>query len=187
MIRFEGTLTQDLVRRAFAVNGRSLRLVAWLLILVSGVNFRFVNLSQPTSWAMPLFMATFGVMLLLSPRFTVKRAFATDRLLSERITGEADEEGVRLETAHGRSDLPWTLMHKVVVTPNLVTIYQSASILRVFPRDFFPDEESWQAFLRLAAAAPAAGKPSMRLLLTVALWAVIVIVVYIVWSLFKQP
>jgi len=66
MIRFEGTLTPDLLRRAFAANGRSTKLVAWMLILVAAVNFRFANLWQPVSWAMPLFIATFGVTLLLS-------------------------------------------------------------------------------------------------------------------------
>jgi hypothetical protein len=161
MIRFEGTLTPEIYRRALAVSGRSMRMVAWMLILASVVNFRFANLAQPVSWAMPLFIGTFGAMLLLAPRFTVKRAFATDRLLSDPVNGEADEEGVRMETAHGRSDLPWTLMHKVVVTPNLVTIYQSAGIMRVLPREFFADEESWQAFRRLAAAAPSAKRSTL--------------------------
>jgi hypothetical protein len=161
MIRFEGTLTRDLYRRALAVSGRPMKMVAWMLILASIVNFRFANLAQPVSWGMPLFIGTFGAMLLLAPRFTVKRAFATDRLLSERVTGEADEQGVRLETAHGRSDLPWTLMHKVVVTPNLVTIYQSAGIMRILPREFFADEESWQAFRLLAAAAPSAKRSTL--------------------------
>jgi len=154
MIRFEGTLTPDLYRRALAVRGRSMQVIAWMLILASVVNFRFADLAKPVSWAMPLFIGTFGVMLLLSPRFTVKRAFATDRLLSEPITGDADEQGVRMETAHGRTDLPWTLMHKVVVTPNLVTIYQSASSIRILPREFFADEESWEAFRQLALSRP---------------------------------
>src|SRR5438105_14189350 len=81
------------------------------------------NLEKPVSWGMPLFLLLFGVMLLMSPRITVKRAFATDRLLSEPITGEADEQGVRMETAHGGVDLPWALTHKVVISANVVTIY----------------------------------------------------------------
>jgi hypothetical protein len=103
MIRFEGTLTPELYRRALAVSGRSMQMIAWMLILASVVNFRFANLARPVSWGMPLFIGTFGVMLLLAPRFTVKRAFATDRFLSEPITGDADEVGVRRRR---RTDVP---------------------------------------------------------------------------------
>src|SRR6059058_3701277 len=98
-----------------------------------------------------LFLILFGVVLLLSPRSTVKRAFATDRLISEPMTGEADEQGVRLEQPHGRADLPWALMHKIVITRHLVAVYQSAQLLRILPREFFADEQSWHAFRRLAA------------------------------------
>jgi hypothetical protein len=84
MIRFEGTLTPKIYRRALGASGRSIRVIAWMLILASVVNFRFANLAQPVSWAMPLFIGTFGVMLLLAPRLTVKRAFATDRFCRSR-------------------------------------------------------------------------------------------------------
>ena len=43
--------------------------------------------------------------------------------------GEADEQGVRMDLAHGRSDLQWTLIYKVVLTPNLVTIYQLSATI----------------------------------------------------------
>jgi len=153
MIRFEGTLTPDTYRRALAGSGRPMQIVAWVLILAGGINLCFANLAVPVSWGMPFFLVLFGVMLLVMPRMTVKRAFATDRTLGDPITGEADEQGVRMESTHGSVDLPWALMHKVVVTPDLVTIYQSASIIRILPRQFFADEEAWQAFRRLALQA----------------------------------
>jgi hypothetical protein len=150
MIRFEGTLTPDAYRRA--VSGRPMQFVAWILILAGVINFRFANLTLPVSWGMPFFLVLFGVMLLVMPRMTVKRAFATDKLLSEPITGEADEQGVRMKSAHGAVDLPWTL-HTVMVAPDLVAIHQSAGIMRIVPRTFFADEESWDAFRRLALQA----------------------------------
>jgi hypothetical protein len=78
------------------------------------------------------------------------------------------------------------LIHKVVVTSNLVTIYQSASLIRILPREFFADEESWQEFRRLAAAAtPSAGRSPqpIRMLL---LWIAIVIAVGFLWMLFNR-
>jgi len=186
MIRFEGTLTPEIYRRALAVSGGSMPLVAWGLIAAGAINLRFADLAAPVSWAMPSFLLLFGVMLLITPRMTVKRAFATDKFLSEPITGEADEQGVRLETAHGRSDLPWAMMHKVVITPALVTIYQSAQILRIFPRAFFADEQSWEAFRRLATAAPSVAKPPRGPIRVILLWIVIIIAVFVVWELFTH-
>lgn len=153
MIRFEGTLTREAYRRAIGIGGRPMQFVGWILILAGVINLRFANLALPVSWAMPIFLVLFGVMLLVMPRVTVKRAFATDKLLSEPITGEADEQGVRMKSAHGAVDLPWALMHTVMVTPDLVAIYQSASIIRIVPRQFFADEESWEAFRQIALAA----------------------------------
>ncbi len=186
MIRFEGTLTPDLYRRALGVTGRSTQTVAWTFILVSAIALSSAHLAQTVSWGAPLCLGLFGVMLLIMPRMTVKRTFATDRFLSEPITGDADEQGVRMETAHGRADLPWTLMHKVVVTPNLATIYQSASGIRILPREFFADEESWQGFRRLAAAAPSFAKPSPRPIKWFLLWIAILILVFILWTLFNR-
>jgi len=183
MIRFEGTLTPATYRRALAVSGRSMPVVALGLIAAGVINLFFADLATPVAWAMPFFLVLFGVTLLIMPRMTVTRAFATDKLLSERITGEADEQGVRMEQAHGRSDLPWAMMHKVVVTPALVTIYQSAQLLRIFPREFFADEQSWEAFRRLAAAAPSAAPPPPRPIRVFLLWIVIIIVVFVVWTL----
>jgi len=185
MIHFEGTLTPEFYRRALGVTGWSGRWVAWIFILAGVVNLFFAHLDRPVTWGMPLLLALFGVMLLIMPRYAVTKAFATDRLLSEPMTGDADEQGVRLESPHGRADLPWSLMHKVVVTPNLVTIYQSASIVRILPREFFADEESWQSFRRLASTVRPAARPS-RPFLVLLLWAAIVIAVILLWTLFNR-
>jgi hypothetical protein len=186
MIHFEGTLTPDIYRRALGVSTRPMQMVAWALILAGVINLWFANLAAPVSWGMPVFLVLFGVMLLISPRMTVKRAFATDRFLSEPIKGEADEQGIRMEQAHGRVDLPWTLMHKVAISPTLVTIYQSAQLLRIFPREFFADEESWQAFRTLAALAPSNTKPSLRPIWRFVIWIAIIIAVFFLWELYKR-
>jgi len=160
--------------------------VAWGLIAAGVINVCFADLSTPVSWAMPFVLVSFGLMLLISPRMTVARAFAANKLLAEPITGEADEQGVRLETAHGRGDFPWATMHKVVVTPTLVTVYHSAQLGRILPREFFADQQSWDAIRRLAAAAPSAAAPPPRPIRMFLLWIVIIIAVFVVWELFKR-
>jgi hypothetical protein len=186
MIRFEGTLTPEIYRSALDVAGRRTRFFAVLWIVVGVIALFSAHFGQPVTWAVPLFFLLFGVFVLIGPTLTVKRAFATDRLLSEPITGEADEQGIRMESAHGTTDLPWTMMHKVVMTPKLVTIYQSAQIMRILPREFFADEESWQAFRRLAAAAPSSAKPPLRPIYMFLMWIAIIVVVFILWELFQR-
>ncbi len=118
---------------------------------------------------------------------TVKRTFATDRFVAEPMTGEADEQGIRIESAHGRADLPWALMHRVVVRPNLITIYLSATSIRILSREFFADDESWQAFRRLAAAAaPPPSTARSRRMWIVVLWLVIVVGVVLTSLLFGR-
>lgn len=188
MIRFQGALTPDVYRRALDVAAyRRLRFFAWMFIVLAVIGLSTAHLGQPVTWGVPLFLGLLGAVFLISPRMTVKRAFATDRLLAEPVSGEADEQGVRMESTHGHVDLPWTLMHKVVVTPNLVTVYQSASLIRILPREFFADDESWQGFLRLAAAsAPLAADRSPRMLRVFLLWFAIVGVVFLLWILFNR-
>jgi hypothetical protein len=186
MIRFEGRLTPEIYRRALDVSGRSMPVVAWMMILVAVVGFSMADLSRPDLLGVLSFLGLLGVMLLISPRITVNRIFDTDRTFADPVTGDADEQGVRMKSTHGGVDLPWTLMHKVVVTSKVVVLYQSASLFRILPREFFADEESWQGFRHLAAAVPSAAKPSPRPTRMLLLWIVIIIVVFVVWTLFNR-
>ena len=77
-------------------------------------------------------------------------------------------------------------MHKVVVTSDVVTIYQSAGIIRIVPRQFLPDEESWQVFRRLAGAATSSANPSPRPMRVFLVWIAIVIVVFLLWELYQR-
>jgi hypothetical protein len=154
--------------------------------MVAGlIGLASAHLERPVTWGLPLFLTLLGVLLLRTPRMTVKRAFATDQFLGEPFAGEADEQGMRMESAHGRVDLPWTLMHKVVFFPGMVIVYQSASLFRILPREFFADQESWDAFRRFATASSVANLPN-SLSRMFALWVAIVMAVVILWFLFNR-
>lgn len=166
MIRFEGVLTPELYRRAMSVRLRSVRNVTGFWIFAAVV----MLFSAKGGWGTPLFLVFVGAFLMTAPRRAATRAFAADPLLSERMTGEADERGVRIEQAHGSTDLPWSSTYDVAMTSKVVIVYQSASLFRVFPREFFADEESWQTFRRLAAVAVPPVRPQRgRLLLPLGL------------------
>jgi hypothetical protein len=186
MIRFEGRLTPKIYRRALDASGRSMPVVGWIMILVAVIGFAMADPSRPDFLGILAFLGLLGVMLLMGPRITVKRAFDTAPTLADPVTGDADEQGVRMKSTHGADDLPWTLMHKVVVTPKVVVLYQSESLFRILPREFFADDESWQGFRQLAAAMPSAAKPSPRPTRMLLVWIAVILVVFVIWTLVNR-
>src|ERR1019366_1187703 len=123
LIRFEGRFSPDIFHRARGGRWRELRVYAWIFIIVTVIGFSMASLDEPVTWVILAAFGLLGWMTLISPRMAVKRAFATDPTLADPVSGDADEQGVRMESTHGRVDLSWARMHKVVVTPNLVTFY----------------------------------------------------------------
>ncbi len=81
------------------------------------------------------------------------RTFATDQLVGEEQTGEADEQGVRISTPHGTASLPWSTVYKAVLLRDAVVLYQSAQMLRIVSRAFFADDVTWQNFRELVISS----------------------------------
>jgi hypothetical protein len=181
IVRFRGTLTPEIYARGLRATGRGLRFAAWTLGLAGLIGLASAHIDRPVTWGLPLFLVLLGIMLLRTPQMTVKRAFATDRFISEPFSGEADEQGMRIESEHGRSDLPWALMQKVVLLPDMVIVYQSASLFRVLPREFFEDDASWEAFRKMAKVPGSTGNATKSTVRVVALWLAIIVITIIVW------
>jgi hypothetical protein len=181
MVRFRGTLTPEIYARGLRATGGRLRFTAWTLGLAGLIGLASAHIDRPVTWGLPLFLVFFGIMLLRTPQITVKRAFASDRFVSEPFSGEADEQGMRIESEHGRSDLPWALMQRVVLLPDMVIVYQSANLFRILPREFFDDDASWEAFRTMAKTPGNTGNAPKSTIRVVALWLAIIVIVMIVW------
>src|SRR5947209_3850959 len=54
MIRFEGTLTPEMYRRALGVTGRPIRMFAWIWIVVGIIALSSAHLDRPVTWGAPL-------------------------------------------------------------------------------------------------------------------------------------
>jgi YcxB-like protein len=181
MVQFKGTMTPEIYARALRATGSGLRFTGWSLPVAGLIGLTSARLERPVTWGLPLFLILFGVLLLRTPRMTVKRAFATDRFLGEPFVGEADAQGMRIESEHGHADLPWTLMHKVALFPDMVIVYQAGNLFRILAREFFSDDESWQTFRGFAKATTSAADPTKSLMRMFLLWAAIVVAVVTVW------
>src|SRR6478672_10502396 len=111
----------------------------------------------PLLIVLPLFAGMVAYILYVGPR----KQLASHRLLQSPISGSASEAGLRVETEHSRSELPWDVFLRRTIGADLVLLYQSAQGANAFPREFFASEGDWRAFVELVREnvpeRPAAG------------------------------
>jgi len=148
-VTFRGSLTPAICRRVLSARMRVMQWIVGIWIVAAIIALIYGQVSGTISWAGPVGVMVGGAIVLASPWLTARRTFATDRLAGEEQTGEADEQGVRISTPHGRADLPWSTVYKAVLLHDAVVIYQSTQILRIVPRAFFADDVTWQSFREL--------------------------------------
>jgi hypothetical protein len=181
MVRFRGALTPEIYARGLRAAGGRLRWIAWSQAVIGLIGLASAHIDQPVTWGWAVFLVLFGVMLLCSPQMTVRQTFAAKRFINEPFSGEADGQGMRIQSAHGHADLPWALMQKVVLLPDIVVVYQSANLARILPREFFDDDASWEAFRSMAKVPLDAARATRSVIRTALLWLAIIVITIIVW------
>ena len=185
-MKFRGTITPEIYRRAFSAQGSGLRFVAIVLIVAGVLNvFSAIRREEDPARAaiLPAALITAGIMFLLLPRITARKLLSTNKMLQDEIQGEATAEHLLIQTAHGTSDLPWNMLHQSLVKPDIVLVYLSAYQYYVFPRSFFASDEEFREFQELVRRNVAPRKS--KLLRVIILWVVIIILVFLLWSLFR--
>jgi hypothetical protein len=134
------------------------------------------------------FAGIIGYALYVSPR----KVLQSSKLLQATIMGEAKESGIRIETEHSRSELPWDVFPKRKITKDIVLLYQSIQVTNVFPREFFASETDWQAFVELVRQNVPEGAPQSRgggiarRLKIFFLWIAIFSVILLLWNMFHH-
>jgi hypothetical protein len=136
--------------------------------------------------ALPIGIVIAAVVLVLVYRRWMRKAWTSNRLVQTAMSGEADDEALRLETEYSKTRVPWNMFLKYRMTLELVAIYGAQNLFFLFPRSFFSSDREWDEFRVLVAAkVPAAAKKDMgSTVKTAILWAIIVIAAFILWSLF---
>lgn len=194
MIRFQGRFTRETLLRAIRLTMNRYRFFLWffgvmiVLSLFGTVAAPLLNGApfDPVFLVTPLVFAILLGILVWSPHAAVDRSLKTNKLIQEPLEGHADETGVYFSTPHSRSDLPWDMFHKAVVTDSMVLLGQSAQQFYPFPREFFASDEDWSAFQALVREkAPQSKDSGSSLLRTFVIWAVIFVVVILLWTAFQ--
>jgi hypothetical protein len=194
MIHFQGSYTRETLLRAVRLTMGRFRPLLWFFGV--GVVFTlfgsvFVPLQMgapfdPVTLMAPLVFALLLGLLLWSPHAAVNRALKTNKLIQAPLEGYANENGVYFSTAHTRSDIPWELFHKAVVSDSMVLLGQSAQQFYPFPRELFASDEDWNAFVALVREkAPRPRETGGRFLRLFLIWAAIIVVVLVVWAFFQ--
>jgi len=120
--------------------------VIWVMLapLLHGDSVSLEGVWPISLWVL-IFAGIVGYSLYLLPR----RVLQSSILLQSPIVGEANEAGVRIETEHSRSDVPWEAFLKRKIGNDIVLLYQSIQTSNIFPREFFATDADWQAFVEL--------------------------------------
>jgi hypothetical protein len=194
MIRFQGSFTRETLLRAVRLTMGRYRRLRWyfgamlviaffgsvVVPLLNGAPFDPVTLLPPL-----VFVILLGLVI-WSPYAAVDRSLKTNKLIQEPLEGHADETGVYFSTPHSRSDLPWDLFHKAVMSDSMVLLGQSSAQFYPFPREFFASDEDWSAFQALVREkAPQSKDSGGRLLRIFLIWTAIFVVVILLWTAFQ--
>ena len=163
-----------------------MRIIPILCFIIGVINIVFlVRQPQPVSdlaVAIPAVLITIGIVVLILPRYVARRGIASSKILQEELSGEVTSERVTIQSAHGQANLTWDLFHGSVVRPDLVMLYLSAYQYHLFVPSFFRSEQDWNDFRELVQnnVRP---RPTVSWSKVAALWAVIVVCVYLLWTL----
>jgi YcxB-like protein len=196
---FRGQIDAEILRRAnrtaLTLSPRTLILGGIVALVVIGGQVVPWLHGDTISWegigpvlVFVLFLAgLFGYSLYGEPR----RILQDNALLQYSIVGEAKESGIRMETEHTLSELPWDVFFKRKIGKDIVLLYQSIEVVDIFPREFFATETDWEAFVDLVYqhvpdAAPRGHGGSTGTFRIFWIGLAILIVVILLWSSFHR-
>jgi hypothetical protein len=103
----------------------------------------------------PLLFVAFAF---IAPRRAIKKAWRQNALIKGPVSGVADESGLDWKSAFVTGRFPWEVLLKHKQTKDMVLLFTAPNSVLYFPKEFFTNEESWQAFRELVARRLGTGK-----------------------------
>ncbi len=132
-------------------------LVLFAFALAAG-GYRSV-LTEPLQHLAPLiFFPTVALTFIIGIPWAIRRQWRRSPILGATITGEIDEAGVQWNSPFVAARYPWEQIQKAINADDMVVLYIAAFSVLYFPRQFFGDEASWQAFQGTVASRVSARK-----------------------------
>jgi hypothetical protein len=184
-IAFHGTLDQETY--AGAVRGtKSMRkaMIVLSIILIAFILQSAIFGSWRTWGPAILLCAMWLLLLWLASGTQVGKHLAANKTLQGPIRGVARESGIEIVTDYTTANYPWHVLHHHELAGDTMLLYLSPAIAHFLPRTFFGSDAEWDAFRALVAGnVPAKVRQGGNTVVkTAILWMIIVIAVFLLWS-----
>lgn len=186
-IRFAGRLDEALYRRAQRLALRGV-LPLWIVYALVGLALAvgatlFVLGGLLVAGALAFSLGLLGALVLTLYEVLARRGWTTHRLARDPFEGSLDEDALRIQSPHGRAEVPWDHFYQWKAGRQLLLVYQSSQLFHILVPGFFATPEDWQAARALVAEkVPSSQKADRRRLLwTFLVWFAIFVAVFLLW------
>ena len=128
----------------FHIKSSLLRLMVFLLILLV---FFIIKESvdgsteQDLLQSIPLWFAILILFIAIRSFFSVRFAFNSNKNIQESITYIFTDDKIRMVGETFDEDVVWSSIYKVKENKDWFLIYQSAQVMNMVPKKFFPKEQ----------------------------------------------
>ena len=157
-ISFAGQLTEEQFTRLQWLSTHWLaRYLGWIILAAGTLamatgGWRTV-VEDPSGQAIRAIPALlFVAFAFIAPRRAINKAWRQNSLIKGAVSGFADETGVEWNSAFVAGRFPWDVALKRKQAKDMALVYIAPNSVLYFPRSFFADDSSWQAFNDLVAS-----------------------------------
>jgi hypothetical protein len=139
---------------------KSLRIVLYFLLPPAGVGSAYLLYESlrgapliKHDYTLPTFLVLFPVFFGLlrnvyAPWYT-RRLFKQQKTTHNKISFVFDTAGMRAESLHGSSNIPWSHFRKWKANDRVLLLFQSDALMNLVPLRALPDPASREALLAL--------------------------------------
>lgn len=128
-------------------------------------------------------------LLALTIPLSLRRVLDSNKQLQAPLTGAVTDQGLRIATLYGSSQLPWDVFYKVTIGRDVVLLYQSVQVCNVLHRRFFAGDAEWRSAVDLIRSHVTQKPPrswGKQLLTIFMIWVTIFVLVILFWNFFKS-
>jgi len=180
LLEFSGTLKENDLRAGITRQMYPAFIFGFVMLALGILALALSLLSTGENSASPissLFPIAMGLVLVSLPRFTARRQFKSNKLISMPITGSVSSEGVSISNEVGSANIKWEHFHKYVISPKLVLLFQSSAVFQIFPSSFFQNEADWSSFNALVKSK--VQRKRNKMLISIIIWLAVILLLLI--------
>ncbi len=154
--------------------------------LVAGAVLFIIGLSDNVFrvWLVGAAPIMIGVsaLLLVMPRFAGRRVLHNYKSEERRVKMQLSENGYHIHSAKGRSETPWTAVHRVMEDKSSFLFFVTDQIAQVLPKRVLTEDQvsTLRGWLHTAVKER---QPKSRLKFTLIIWVVLILLFFLIYTI----